>query len=153
MVGRVLQRSSSVDNVCKNMSPWNYENIYREFNTEHDAIKGARASAVIMGEGAAVEILNSPATPGRRSSVKRILQFSPSTPMSPARRFSFSTPGDTSPKLRKPTSVAGAFISQAIGSNTLLLLDSTKKNRTMSLGSGDNNIRTTIIFEGNMHHL
>ena len=94
MVGRVLQRSSSVDNVCKNMSPWNYENIYREFNTEHDAIKGARASAVIMGEGAAVEILNSPATPGPRSSVKMILQFSPST--------------DTSPKLRKPMSVAGA---------------------------------------------
>ena len=142
MFGGVLKRSSSVDNVCKNMNPWNDENIYLEFKAEHDAIKGARASAVIMGEGAAAEILNSPATPGPRSSVKRILQFSPSTPMSPARRFTFSTPGETSPKLREPTRVAGSFISQATGSNTLLLLDSTKKNRTMSLGSGDNNTRT-----------
>ena len=69
-----------MDNICIDLSPWDDEKCFKQFKAEHDAIKGAKASKVMLGSNVSRKLLESLAAPGPRSSVKRMLQFSPTTP-------------------------------------------------------------------------
>ena len=73
--------------------------VVQKMNIQH-RFKGRKWMKVLLGRNASTAVLNSPATPLSRSSVTRALIISPNTPMSPCRRFLFSTMNDASPPLR-----------------------------------------------------
>ena len=104
-----------------------------------------RESAIILGVNASRNILDSPATPAPRASLKRMLQLSPDTPFSFARRFSFSNMGDASPKLKENATRQGEKMTEMnLGKKKIMLFpnSSTMRGRSMSLSDASNIITT-----------
>ena len=114
--------------------------VVQKMNIQH-RFKGRKWMKVLLGRNASTAVLNSPATPLPRSSVTRALIISPNSPMSPSRRFLFSTMNDASPPLRdcKTNSSVEKFKTGQGKKNWLLLgarpkvNDSTRSSSTSDL--------------------
>ena len=84
------QRSKSINNDSMMKMEEKIRVLVIDSSNNKEVARKVTESSVVFGKDASAEILESKGTPARNSAVKRALQWSPTTPVSPARRMSFS---------------------------------------------------------------